>query len=63
MAGADEWSEHTGGRRPLPAHQKIKVRYRNGCESDTILACERRWESWPAGLGDSDWDIVAWKSA
>ena len=54
------WNDHSGGPFPLAAESKVIVRYRNGVESAEITAKERRWESWPRSLGDSDWDIVAW---
>mgnify|MGYP000114837713 CR=1 FL=1 len=53
------WNRHSGGACPVAPDQKVKVRYRNGVESDTILARERRWEAWP-DVGESGWDIVGW---
>ena len=54
------WNDHSGGACPLADEIKVIVRYRNGVESPEITARERRWQSWPRSLGDSDWDIVAW---
>lgn len=56
----EQWQPHVGDPRPVPPDQEIRVRYRNGVESDAILARERRWEAWPADIGKSDWDIVGW---
>ncbi len=58
---ADGWTEHRGGEMPATSDRPIHVRYRNGAISETILARQRRWNAWPADVGDSDWDIVAWK--
>lgn len=55
------WSKHRGGACPVAPDQKVVVRYRNGDLSPKITARERRWEVWPRDIGDSDWDIVAWK--
>ncbi len=57
------WHQHDGGRRPVPPQQKLVVRYRNGTVSPEIEAKERRWEAWPAEIGESEWDIVAWRKA
>lgn len=57
----DEWTSHRGGPCPLPPQQKIIVRYRNDMVSEAIEARQRRWVAWGAEIGDSDWDIVAWK--
>jgi hypothetical protein len=58
--GNAAWNDHQGGPCPLAAERKVIVRYRNGVESPELAARERRWESWPRDVGDSDWDIVAW---
>lgn len=55
------WNEHDGKSCPVAPDQKVKVRYRNGVESETILAREERWEAWPPEVGESDWDIVNWR--
>lgn len=57
---APDWVQHNGATCPVAPDQKVKVRYRNGLESDTILARERRWEAWPSDVGESEWDIVEW---
>ena len=54
------WSDHHGGEMPATGDRRVLIRYRNGVVSEPILARERRWMAWPADLGDSDWDIVAW---
>ncbi len=46
---------------PATGERLICVRYRNGITSEPIVAHKRRWQSWPAEIGASDWDIVAWK--
>ena len=53
---------HRGGQCPVPPETKVDVRYRNGMVTESIKARERRWEAWRE-LGDSDWDIVAWRMA
>jgi hypothetical protein len=57
----EAWSDHRGGPCPVGGDKKIVVRYRNGIQSPEIAARERRWEAWPRDIGDSDWDIVAWR--
>jgi hypothetical protein len=47
----------------VPVDQKIWVRYRNGVESDVVAARERRGEAWPVEIGESEWDIIAWRGA
>jgi hypothetical protein len=54
------WQMHRGNICPVPTETKIQVRYRNGAVSDTIPAGQRRWEKW-RDLGETDWDIVAWR--
>jgi hypothetical protein len=56
------WQSHRGGSCPVAPDTKVQVRYRNGVVSDTIPASQRRWEAW-RDLGDTDWDIVQWRSA
>ena len=51
---------HDGGPMPVPPETKVRVRYRNGSESRTIYARQRRWAAWPTEIRESDWDIVAW---
>lgn len=58
---AAEWNTHRGGPCPVSAQTKVEVRYRNGSVSDELEAGKRRWEAWPADVGESDWDIVAWR--
>ena len=59
-APSGAWTDHRGGEMPATGDKRVRVRYRNGVVSEPILARERRWMAWPADLGDSDWDIVAW---
>lgn len=60
---ASRWTQHAGEPCPVLPDAKVRVRYRNAAESDVILAKERRWEAWPPEIGESDWDIVAWRDA
>lgn len=65
MAASDPdpgWTRHSGRVCPVAPEQKVKVRYRNGVESDTIVARERRWEAWPRDVGETEWDIVEWRA-
>ncbi len=59
----DLWNRHSGGPCPVAPGTEVLVKYRNGVQSDEILSKQRRWEAWPADIGDSDWDIVEWKLA
>jgi hypothetical protein len=61
-SGSACWRKHSGGLCPVPPTQRVTVRYRNGEVSEAIMASERRWESWPASVGESDWDIVAFRA-
>lgn len=56
-----EWHLHEGGRMPTGPKMKVIVRYRCGSISTEIEAGQRRWESWRADIGESAWDIVAWR--
>ena len=51
---------HDGGLMPVAPDTKVRVRYRNGQETPTIYARQRRWTAWPNEIGESDWDIVGW---
>ena len=62
MSLSSNWFTHDGRACPVQPDQKVQVRYRNGVESDVILARERRWEAWPSEVGESDWEIVAWRA-
>lgn len=62
-AEAGLWNHHSGGPCPVAPGTEVLVKYRNGVQSDEILSKQRRWEAWPADIGDSDWDIVEWKLA
>jgi hypothetical protein len=57
----EEWLVHDGGDVPVRAHVEVQVRFRNGQVSEPVYAAKRRWKAWPADIGDSDWDIVAWR--
>ncbi len=62
-AEKDRWNRHSGGPCPVALGTEVVVKYRNGLQSDEILAKQRRWEAWSTDTGDSDWDIVKWKLA
>lgn len=55
-----ECNAHDGGPMPVGPETKVRVRYRNGLETPTIYARQRRWTAWPDERGTSDWDIVGW---
>ena len=57
----ETWTDHSGGPCPIPSDRKVVVRYRNGVQSPQITARERRWGAWPSDIGNTDWDIVAWR--
>jgi hypothetical protein len=61
--GASEWAPHDGGPCPVRPEQRVTVRYRNGIESPVVEARERRWQCWGEQIGESDWDIIAWRAA
>jgi hypothetical protein len=61
LEGGEQWKAHNGGPMPAPAGQAVQVRYRNGLIVDVEKAEQRRWNSWGEELGESDWDIVAWR--
>jgi hypothetical protein len=56
------WNVHRGGPCPVPSLTKVQVRYRNCEVSEVVEAGKRRWEAWP-DIGESEWDIVAWRLA
>jgi hypothetical protein len=60
--GNQGWTRHRGSVCHVAPEQKVKVRYRNGVESDTVVVRERRWEAWPRDVVESDWDIVEWRA-
>ena len=55
------WTVHRGGEMPAIGDRNVCVRYRNGIVSEPVAPHQRRWKSWSVDIGDSDWDIVAWK--
>lgn len=57
----EEWATHEGGSVPVAPDVLVEVRYRIGVVSDPVPAKQRRWESWPADVGQTDWDIVQWR--
>jgi hypothetical protein len=61
MSEDNGWQHHRGRSCPVPPETKVQVRYRNGEVSDTFMARERRWEAWPRDMGETDWDIIAWR--
>ena len=58
-----QWTKHLGGPCPVSSQTKVQVRYRNGAVCDDVEASKQRWEAWPADVGESEWDIVAWRLA
>lgn len=58
-----EWMPHEGGPMPARADNLVEVTYRNGVISEPVPAKQRRWEAWPQDVGETDWDIIAWRGA
>jgi hypothetical protein len=56
----DKWNIHRGGPSPVSPTTKVRIRYRNGVICDEVEAGHRRWERWPADVGEGEWDITAW---
>jgi hypothetical protein len=54
---------HYGGPATLNPHDLVIVRYRNGEVYGPVECGKRRWKAWPSEIGESDWDIVAWREA
>jgi hypothetical protein len=57
------WFNHSGGPSPLGAKTVVIVRYRCGAGSKPIEAGTHRWQSWPSEIGETAFDIVAWRHA
>ena len=55
------WREHSGGDCPVQPKDQIIVRFRNDQESGPGPASDWRWQRW--SIGETDWDIVAWRRA
>ena len=57
------WLDHYGGPAPVVAKTHVILRYRCGTLSQPVEAGSHRWQSWPADMGESAFDIVAWRRA
>ena len=55
------WRRHDGGPAPKTRKTRVIVRYRCGDLSKPIEAGTHRWQSWPAEIGGTAFDIVAWR--
>jgi len=58
-----DWHPHDGGNQPVPDAMPVIVRFRNGRISGPRDARVWRWRNWPARIGQTDHDIVAWRVA
>lgn len=56
-----KWQRHTGEACPIEPKTEIMVQFRNGQEAGPAPASDWRWKLW--SLGESDWDVVAWRPA
>ena len=57
------WLKHEGGLAPVVPKTLVVLRYRCGTRSRPVEAGSHRWQSWPADMGESAFDIVAWRRA
>ena len=57
------WLDHDGGPAPVVAKMRVVLRYRCGLLSQPVEAASHRWQSWPVDMGESAFDIVAWRRA
>lgn len=57
MAGT--WKRHDGSDCPTESQTAVLIRFRNGQEAGPGPAAHWRWKLW--SIGESDWDIVAWR--
>ena len=57
------WLDHHGGPAPIVAKTRVVLRYRCGLLAQPVEAGSHRWLSWPADMGESAFDIVAWQRA
>ena len=60
---AHSWLDHEGGPAPVVAKTRVVLRYRCGLLSQPVEAASHRWQSWPVDMGESAFDIVAWRRA
>ena len=57
------WLNHEGGPAPVAPKTFVVLRYRCGTVSQPVEAGSHGWQSWPADMGESAYDIVAWRHA
>ena len=57
------WLNHEGGPAPVAPKRLVVLRYRGGALSQPVEAGTHRWQRWPADMGESAFDIVAWRRA
>lgn len=55
-----DWRVHDGTEMPVDPRSMVEIRYRNGICA-VAKAGQRRWIGWPDEIGESGWDIVAWR--
>ena len=55
------WREHGGGDCPTDPQAAVIIRFRNAQEAGPAPAGNWRWPLW--SIGETDWDIVAWRPA
>ena len=58
-----DWTPHQGRLCPVEPETLVLIRYRNGQEAGPVKARQRRWPAWPRTIGNSAWDIVAWRKS
>ena len=57
------WLKHEGGPAPVISKTLVVLRYRCGLLSQPVEAGSHRWQGWPTDMGESAFDIVAWRRA
>ena len=57
------WLDHHGGPAPVVPKTLVVLRYRCGTLSQPVETGSHRWQSWPPDMGESAFDIVAWRRA
>jgi len=55
------WRDHKGEGCPTESQTAVIIRFRNGQEAGPAPAGNWRWQRW--SIGETDWDIVAWRLA
>lgn len=55
------WVVHNGGECPIDPKTEIIVKFREGREAGPAPAGNWRWKLW--SVGETEWDIAAWRLA